>query len=372
MSKISRIICCLILPVIAMFCFSGCEKDRTKADISNKLSSIRATYVVDETQNEFFDEDGLLTINYLNSEIRKIYSASELNRDQFSTDLNLYRRYYALIKLQHSVLNTSLLYYLNMSENFFDKSEVAKVKTHEFNEIYKRLASLEDALKEFKVAKDKLEQTVEVLTFKGVVRADLTSYSYELNKLIEEALEFGNYFIQLNDKYLFNIEVTDSNKISYVKHYIFEAAHKITEVSYYKYLKAFNNVNECDLSGLLDSPVFSQDEILQNYFSDDVSLSEQYKAMADDLNPDVEVKDIEGFQEIRDGFLQKLQIYKVVFSNMDYYTYNYNFIQGEEKLSKYMDSISSVERANINLIEKFYETSFASYNNDSFWSEIQL
>lgn len=362
-----------MLPIIAMICFAGCEKDRTKADISNKFSEIRATYVVGDEANEFFENDkDLLNIRYLNSEMQKIYDSTYFNEDEFETDLNLYRRYYALINLQHKVLNISLMYYVNMNENFFDKMEVSGVKTHDLNELYSRLESLEDKLKDFKVVKDKLEQTVEVLTFSGVVRADLTSYSYELNLLIEEAIEFDRYFIDLNDKYLFNNEVTNSNKMSFVRHYLFEAAHYTNELAYYKFLKAFNNVNECDLSGLIDSQAFIDDMFLQSYFRTNPSILDWYEVMDDTLDPDVKVEEIEGFQEIRNGFLQKFEIYKVVFSNMDYYTYNYHITQGASKLEEYKNSVSSVERANINLVEKFYGVPVTYYIEDSFWSEIQL
>ena len=119
--------------------------------------------------------------------------------------MNLYNRYRALINIQHRVLNTSLMYYMYMSDNFYDRINPAGVSTEDLNEIYARLEGVEDALKTFKVAKNKLEQTVEVLTFTGVVRADLTSYAYSLNQLIEEVIEFDSFFIELNEKYLFRI-----------------------------------------------------------------------------------------------------------------------------------------------------------------------
>ena len=117
MRKFVKVICCLILPIVTMFCFSGCSKDRTKDDIANKLSSIRASYVVGDDKNEFFDDLNLLNVTYLNKEMSDIYDPTEFNADNFANDKNLYNRYCALMNIQHRVLNASLIYYVNMSEH---------------------------------------------------------------------------------------------------------------------------------------------------------------------------------------------------------------------------------------------------------------
>ena len=239
-------------------------------------------------------------------------------------------------------------------------------------QIHARLEDFEDALKTFNVAKDKFEQTVEVLTFGGVVRADLTSYSFSLNVLIEEAIEFNEFFKNLNEKYLFNGEITDSNKSLFIGHYFYEYGHKINELVYYKYLKSFNNVNECDLSSLYDSQVFKNDNIIKDYYMNGTHLAQMLPERVDYINSDYSSEDVEIFKEIRDGFLQKFDIYKLVYSNMNYYEYNANFIQGQAKVDEFEKELSSVEKANINIVEKFYETTVLDYCSDDFWSKSVL
>ena len=137
MGKINRFLCCLILPIIAMFCFAGCEKDKTKEDIANKLSAIKETYKIElesgDFANEMFDENGLLEITYVGNEIAKIYDSSQFNENKFSTDINLYKRYYELINLQHKVLNNTMIYYNHMNENFYEKMDISdSCKTRRF------------------------------------------------------------------------------------------------------------------------------------------------------------------------------------------------------------------------------------------------
>lgn len=361
MRKLSRILCYLILPIVAVMCFTGCERDMTKEDIANKMSAIKASFKIDNTDtNELFNEEGLVEITYLGSEMEKLATTDYSVIGNF-TDVNLKRRYQVLYQNQEKVLKNSLLYYMYMSEEFYSRLDLLNVNAEEINAIYNGLENLEDSFKEFKVAKNKLEQTVDVLTFEGVVRADLTAYSYSVNVLIEDCIEFSNNFIDLVEKRLYNSDINDSNKQMYAKHYLFEACHRLNEVAYYRYFKAYNNVNECDLSKWESGDLLDKiDELVI-----------KAKACAG-VSVVVDADDILEFKEVRDSFVQKLGVFKVVYNSMDYYEYNQALLKTAEEESLYKKNVSTVEKANIGLVEQFYDSTLKSYYGDVFWQQISI
>jgi hypothetical protein len=334
----------------------------SKTDIDNKLSAIKEAYKLESGGNELFDENGLINITYLGSEMTKITNIEEPGVKEKFTDVNLFNRYAALYVYQERILENSLLYYMYMSEEFYSRLDLLAVNAEDLNEIHKGLEQLEDSFKEFKVAKNKLEQTVDVLTFEGVVRADLTSYSYSVNTLIEDCIEFTNNFIKIAEKYLYSGEINESNVQLYTKHYLFEACHRVNEVVYYKSFKAYNNVNECDLAKWDTKGAVLMEGALEGLV--EKALETTTKAFA------ASVDEVLGFKEVRDSFVQKLGVYKVVYDSMDYYRYNQYLAAGEE--NKYKENAGSVERANIELVNQFYQTTLAGYYGDAFWGQIDI
>ena len=368
MRKINKIICCLALPIVSLFSFAGCGNARTSADIKNKFTSIVNEYNHNE-ENKLFN-DGLLDINYIANEMNSVEEDYEKNvhtvvKFENFDDVNLYKRYYALLEVQHKVLKNALVFYKGLSENFFAKAEIAQVSKDDMKGLYNKLEQFGSELATFNVAKEKFEQTVEIMTYSGCVRADLTTYSYSLNNIIEKTFGFVNYFKSLNDKYLFNAEVSDDNKNSYALYYVYEAALSLTEVEYYIYLKAFNNVNECDLSGLVVNASADTTELFFESLREDLhSIIDKDKNIT---SINCTLDEIKEFEEYRKGFLQKTEIYKQVYNNMNYYEFNKFYISvggANDKLSPYYDKVSTVEQANINLIIKYYDTTLDDYINE--------
>ena len=364
MRKINKIICCLVLPVVSLFGFAGCGKDRTPADIKNKFTSIVTEYNYNN-ENKLFTE-GLLKINYIATEMNSVEEkAAEILKSSNFSDINLYKRYYALFEVQHEVLNNTLIYYEGLSENFFSKAELAQVSKDDMKELYNRLEQFGKDLATFNVDKEKFEQTVEIMTYSGCVRSDLTTYSYSLNMLIEKTFNFVNFFKSLNDRYLFNGEVSEENKISYVTYYMYEAALALTEVEYYMFLKAFNDVNECDLSALVVDVQESKTEIFGESLRDDIHGVISIDKNISNVNCTVD--EIKAFEEYRKSFLQKTEIYKQVYKNMNYYTFNRYYMpyvmsgRLSEEFEEYYNSTTSVEQANIGLILKYYDTTLVDY-----------
>ncbi len=378
MKKINKIICCLILPFVAISCLSGCGGDRSSADILNKYSSIKDAY---KSSGIFGSVDGDTTSNAINithsdeGEIANLKKFDAKSTDSnyvnqlAEKDENLATRYLVLVNFQYPLLNRVFEYYEGMSENFFNNTDILDVDKKEMKTLYNKLEDLEDAIATFKVAKTKFEQTVEVMTFGGVVRADVTSYAYSVNLLIEQSLDFVGYFKELNTKYLYSGEITEENKISYARHYFYEADYNLTEIMYYRYFKACNNINECDLCYINNGAGYGNYDHINHYaweFLLDV-MTDNYKHLYNaefydglaDSGKDISVEKLEDFDTAKKGFLQKTKIYKIVYENMDYYTFNSHILTND--MEAYKKSVSKVEQANIQLMEEYYENTFLEF-----------
>lgn len=380
MKKINKIICCLILPFVAISCLSGCGGDRSSADILNKYSSIKDAYkssgifgsvdsdtvgdAIDITHSTTGEIANLKKFNS-NDGYDEVYVGQLSNKDE-----NLAIRYLMLTNVQYALLNKIFEYYEGMSESFFKNTDILDVGKKEMKTLYNKLEDLEDAIATFKVAKTKFEQTVEVMTFGGVVRADVTSYAYSVNLLIEQSFDFVGYFKELNTKYLYSNEITEENKYSYARHYFYEADYNLTEIAYYRYVKSCNSISECDLcylaNGLGDnnhsncaSYKFLRDAIISKDSTYDYLYNPTF--YDDLLNGEkaITVEQLEDFKNAKDGFLQKTNIYKIVYDNMDYYTYNTHILNND--VESYKKSVSKIEQANIKNMEEYYTDSFLEF-----------
>lgn len=368
MKKINKIICCLILPFVAISCLSGCGGNRSSADILNKYSSIKDAYkssgifgsADSDTVGDAIDITHSTTGEISN--IKKFDEGDNYDSTYVgqlsSKDENLAIRYYLLINVQYTILNKIFEYYEGMSESFFENTDILEVDKKEMKTLYNKLEDLEDAIATFKVAKTKFEQTVEVMTFDGVVRADVTSYAYSVNLLIEQSFDFVGYFKELNTKYMYSNEITEENKYSYARHYFYEADYNLAEIMYYRYVKSCNSVNECDLCYTTDI-----DDVCTNALNN-TSLYLYKPTFYDGLNSGekaITLEQLEDFKSAKDSFLQKTEIYKIVYENMDYYTYNSHILNDD--VEDYKKSVSKVEQANIQLMEEYYENSFLEFYN---------
>lgn len=380
MKKINKIICCLILPFVAIACLSGCGGNRPSADILNKYSSIKDAY---KSSGIFGSVDSDITGDAINithsatGEIGKLQSFDMRSYDlsvidKLKADENLQVRYLMLINVQYRLLNRVFEYYEGMSENFFANTDILDVDKKEMKTLYNKLEDLEDAIATFKVAKTKFEQAVEVMTFGGVVRADVTSYAYSVNLLIEQSFDFAGYFKGLNTKYMYSGEITEENKLSYVRHYFYEADYDLAEIMYYRYLKSCNNINECDLcylaSGIGDNTHsnyepynFLRDVIISKDSPYDYLYNPTFYDSLINGEKVITIEQLEDFNIAKEGFLQKTEIYKIVYDNMDYYSYNSHLLNNDVK--SYKKSVSKVEQSNIQLMEEYYKNSFLGFYN---------
>jgi len=387
MSKFNKIICCLIMPVVMIMCFSGCGgKARTGEQIQNRYISMKVKHYdmfeggsydlehdYGKKENAILLKD-TLQVHYNKALTDNLNKISGTLHADFVNDENLYKRYYALKNIQDVVLKNVFQYYNAYSSDFYLNWELKDIKKEEMRKLYNNVEKLQKDIENFKVARDKFENSCDVLTFSGVIRADVTEYAYQYNMLIENSLNFVRYFKELNEKYYFNEpineETSDDDKLKYVKYYYYESIFEISDMLYNIYLKASNNVNECDLSNLiritngavevkhLHGTSISYAAIYNEQFLDKINK-------INDVENPVVIEDasLNDFLQVRGSYLQKKRVYNVVYENMDYYKYNSEVLLGEESFLNYYSRLNNIEKANIELIKGFYSTTLDEYVN---------
>lgn len=378
MNKFKRIVCCLVMPILAMVGLAGCGNDRNAQTIQNRYTQM----IQDHSDMFAINADGTMSdkvkVSYNSGEMKKLENLSEQS-SQFLTDHNLYARYVALKELQGNVLDNVFEYYVQQKTNFFLNFDAQEMEKEERKQLYNNIEKLEEDIETFKVARDKFDNAVDVLTFKGIVKADITSFAYDYNMLIERCIEFVRYFKELNIKYFYSGEVIDVNYQEYIKQYLDEAIFEINEIYYYNYLKSFNNITECDLSKVYNITVVESNGE-KELSAESRNLGVYWNSVLSTLiNLDIEegnyvysqatLDKIADFQQTRDMFMQRFRVYKTVYENMDYYKYNQALIEGlidgkeddKDALYVYKSECTNVEQANIELIDQFYKEAQAYY-----------
>lgn len=361
MNKFKRIVCCLVMPILAVVGLAGCGNDRDALTIENRYAQM----IQDHGDMFATLEDGTksykVSVSYSVDEMQKLKNLNGLY-SEFSADENLYARYYALKNLQAEVLDNVFEYYVQQKTNFFLNFDAQEMEKDERKQLYNNIEKLEEDIETFKVARDKFEKSVDVLTFKGIVKADITAFAYDYNMLIERCIEFVRYFKDLNTKYFYSGTIDDVNYQSYIKQYLDEAVFEINELYYYNYLKSFNSVAECDLAKIYQDPT-SATLTLKNLggdwgyvlFNEDGTGLKTLVANFDVnkyIYSRITLDNIATFQQEREMFMQKFRVYKSVYENMDYYKYNQALVEGTD--ADYLKECTNVEKANITLIKGFY------------------
>ena len=84
-------------------------------------------------------------------------------------------------------------------------------------------------------------------------------------------------------------------------------------------------------------------------------MNRSFDKLSNSITQDV----IDDVVEIRASFMQKTDIYKTVYDSMDYYSYNAEYVKGNAE--QYKKEVGAVEKANIKLVELYYETTLVDY-----------
>lgn len=368
-----RVLCWLLLPLCAMGVLAGCGKNKT----TEKLQQLYAGISEEFSKNgHYFQLDGTdkkptckIAISYEgemahldNTEYVKGFASDE--QEYEVTDIfknggeSLYSRYYALLNIQQPILLRLSEYYDTWQERFYDGMELVQVEKGDINRLYSLLERLKEDMRTFESARLSVQSDVDVLTFTGALRSTLTNYSYEFNRLIESYADFINEFQNVQVKYLFdNNAIPEKNNETILNRLMDEFYVNMSQAIYYKLLKAFDRTSECDLQALLGviaGEGYNTYLQIVNRCGTTFNFDKFNSHVSDESK-------IEDFMFARNSFVQKFEIYKQVYEKVDYYSYNEACFNGADALKAYLETLDSVERADIKLIQSFEDTVVEEY-----------
>jgi len=369
-----KIMCWMLLPLCALGVLVGCGKNKTAKQVQQLYIAIKSEYAND---NHLFkkDKDGVIAddlyVTYEGelSAIDGMGTSYDYTEENFGPDERLYKRYYALKNFQQGVLSRISEYYAKWATKFYDGIELKDAKKEELNSLYSSLENLKEALRTFEVARSKVEADINIMTYRGAIRSNLTEYSYQFNRLIEKYSDFVNRFRDVQVKNLFNDDnISETTSSEVLNRFCDEFYLNMAQAIYYKTLKSFDRTNECDLSDLvpangeLKSPYAEYLNILNKVGS--------YDFAGFSGNVTDKASQIEEFIYIRNAFMQKFTVYKKVYEAVDYYEYNGIYLnsvyaesmaESENTMSSYKETLTDVNKANISLIESFEKTIMDEY-----------
>jgi len=349
-----RLLCLLILPIIAMFCFVGCGEEITlenvKSIYSNMLEINNANFFSDASN------PNSISIKY-SDEVTKA-----INIDDPVNDIQ--KRYVALSK-QQDILDCIFNFYENNQETFYKEIESSTYPASDLKSLYNKMSELKTALTDFKAEYDTFTRS----TSKGVSEVmsfNLTSYSYELNKLIDESFDFIYEFIGMFTKYCvddFDVNTPVNISIRIDKAYV--------DMAYIVYLENFKSFNYsvgdngiCDLSDIIGSDL--KFNIIDN-ISEIKTLSTE---VTDNLDPTDAYYEryelwLNEFVYSQNVFEQRLETYKEMYNSSDFYSINQHRmgLVPDVDYERYLNSVSESEKSNALMFEDFIGNIFANYVN---------
>lgn len=350
----------LILPLIAIFCFVGCGEDKTIEDVKNLYKTMTEVYI-EEDNNLLFsnaEKPNTITIKYSTPVNNAINGTSP------TTDM---QKRYSALGYQQQILNYIFNYYEQNQEEFYRIMSSKEINNSDITDLYNKVNELKAALENFKTQYDIFTDSTNN-GISDVMEFNLTSYSYEVNKIIDSSFNFIYKFIDMYDNYCVeNADVITAENLTLK---IQRAYVDIANVVYLENFKTFNysvgTNGVCDLAPVINT---SNNYSLIDYLDGDIrSIS---TIITDGLNEEAVNHNyvlnlINNFVYSEEVFAQRLNSYKTVYNEQDIYTltqHRFGLIGGVD-YSSYLDSLSTSNRANINMFEEFVDTTFTDLVNN--------
>lgn len=389
----------LLIPAMAIGVFIGCGKKHTLLDVQSYYNNMvgKYSYTVAgeanvEKRSYIFGQRGSdgkvpgtsMVVSYkgkLGTGLNTIgtnYDVSDW------TDTDLYNRYFALVNIEQKLLDWTYNYYTTWSDNLYSNYALIKhdVKQDDVEKLYKKVKQLDDKIAEFIKEKTKAEDEINAITFEGAI--NLTSFTYAFNDLIEASFDFVNAFKNFHVKYVWNTytfgDNAETNKLL-LDRLIDEAYLNMAQVIYYENVKSYE-YRECDLNSIVK---YAENSELKKYVNVGLlyktSITSEpcydikksaYKSngkMYEASNVTLTVGQnyntkLENFIYYLKAYNQKINIYKDVYTKLNYYKYNQIRLgDGTMDLDEYKSSLNRLDRANLSLVEDFSTGTFIKFVN---------
>ncbi|MGN0961768.1 MAG: hypothetical protein ACI4PF_06210, partial [Christensenellales bacterium] len=272
------------------------------------------------------------------------------------------KRYKALL-YQQKILDNIFDYYSNNQENFYRVADSKNISTGEINDLYKKLSNLNNTLDDFTKQYNTFIDAVDN-GISDIMEYNITSYSFQLNKVIDASFSFIYKFHNIYSKYC--LTNYDSYTQENLNVYVDKAYLDIAYIVYLENFKSFNfSVGEngvCDLSGVVGS---DSDYNLLKFLDSKKSLNPSLLNNLTEGSTDYEstLEKLNEFSYSRDVFDQKLNSYLLTYNSLNMYTissYRFDQVSGVE-YDNYIKSLSASDRATVTMLENFIEHIFKNY-----------
>lgn len=380
----------LILPLVAVFCLFGCGTDRTTTEIKAVYSQMVDTYVIDSNNNWYFEKpvnSTEYTKMYVTYDNEYGFNDAVLGKSGSSISEDLELRYTQLTSVYARTLLMAYNYYTNWNELFFANIDSKKPDADDLTELYDRLVDFRRQLERFNTSKLNIEREVKLLGINSeLVAAKIDAFNNEYNNLISKVLNFVNYFKDLHVKYFYSdTDVVDG---SYAKRAYDEAILSLANFIYKDYLQALSKNGTVQLISIdnaisssyniFDDTSFLTTKISQVQTDGKVGLSKLSSTVINALNDPNNannqgaVSAVNQFVVSLNTFNQYFNLYNKVYDKVSMESFNnYRFeINGgfdgkdaTEKHENYIETLSPVDAANVNVLIDFEENKVSAFLN---------
>lgn len=380
----------LILPLIAVFCLFGCGTDRTTTEIKAVYSQMVDTYVINSESNWYFEKpvnSTEYTKMYVTYDNEYGFNDAVLGKFESSVSDDLGLRYTQLTSVYARTLLMAYNYYTNWNELFFANIDSKNPDADDLTELYDRLVDFRRQLEKFNTSKLNIEREVKLLGINSeLVAAKIDAFNNAYNNLISKVLNFVNYFKDLHVKYFYSdTDVVDG---SYANRAYDEAILSLANFIYKDYLQALSKNGTVQLISIdnaisssyniFNDTSFLTTKISQVQTDGKVGLSKLSSTVINALNDPNNannqraVSAVNQFVVSLNTFNQYFNLYNKVYDKVSMESFNnYRFeINGgfdgkdaTEKHENYIETLSPVDAANVNVLIDFEENKVSAFLN---------
>lgn len=380
----------LILPLIAVFCLFGCGTDRTTTEIKAVYSQMVDTYVINSENNWYFEKpvnSTEYTKMYVTYDNEYGFNDAVLGKFESLVSDDLELRYTQLTSVYARTLLMAYNYYTNWNELFFANIDSKNPDADDLTELYDRLVDFRRQLEKFNTSKLNIEREVKLLGINSeLVAAKIDAFNNAYNNLISKVLNFVNYFKDLHVKYFYSdTDVVDG---SYANRAYDEAILSLANFIYKDYLQALSKNGTVQLISIdnaisssyniFNDTSFLTTKISQVQTDGKVGLSKLSSTVIDALNDPNNannqgaVSAVNQFVVSLNTFNQYFNLYNKVYDKVSMESFNnYRFeINGgfdgkdaTEKHENYIETLSPVDAANVNVLIDFEENKVSAFLN---------
>ncbi len=350
-----RLLSLLIIPFVALM-LVACDKNKTHEDVKNLYQEMQEAHVYEEN-NLFFSSDenpNTITIYYSSDILDAINNPNPVN--------DIQKRYVAL-GLQQKILNFAFNYYEKHQSDFYREISSVNYDKSDMNNLYNSLNHLNNTLTGFSAQYESFVGGAN-LGISDIMMFSMTSYSFELNKVIEASFDFIDTFGQVFEKYCVQGDVKSPANISVA----IDASYvQLANVVYYENFKAFNYAvgsnGKCDLQAIVST---LNEYNLTNYIKQNIgtlSLDIVNDLASDGEQKVIALAKVDDFLYAKEVFEQRIAVYENIYRQLDIYViseYKFNLVP-TVSYDTFKSTLIESNKANVESLENFVKINFIDY-----------